>query len=269
MRTHTGIELSTTHPYDWYRMDRAVDGLRMVDPTTGRDIDPQQPPLLIQTEPELRGGLDLLRDNADRVSMTNYYGHHVTADDLDDPGTFERAHASHTVFGYESYGSNTAVDANARTTAARNTAARRPIHDFQDRLFRSIVGAERTLSVPIDLRADGTPLERQIIALGDRWHEELTDAGEGVLAAITINNLRDWAMLATLGAAIRRRTSRRLPAELNVGTFSGLDHFDITRKARCLGIPAVGVLVRGETISSTELDKPVIRVPRSGVFRAS
>lgn len=269
MRTFLGTELSTTHPYDWYRMDKVANELRMIDPTTGYDIDPRRPLSLIEADPELRGGLDLLRDNADRVCMTNYYGRHVRADDLDDPGTFERAHASHTVFGYESHGSSRAVDANARTTAARNMTTRRPIHGFQDRLFRSIVGAERTLSVPIDVRADGTPLERQIIALGDRWNEELTDVGEGSLAAITINNLRDWTMLATLGAAIRRLTGPRLPAELNVGTFSGLDHFDVTRKARCLGVPAVGVLVRGETISAAELNKPVIQVPQSGVFRAS
>jgi hypothetical protein len=263
----TGAELAATHPYDWYRMDEEISGLRMIDATTGRDIDPQQPPSLIQAEPELRSGLDLLRDNADRVRMTNYYGRHSTASDLDDPGTFERAHASHTVFGYESYAGDKAVDARARTAAARNVAMRRQPRDFQDRLFGSIVSAERTLSVPIDLRADGTLLERQIIALGDRWNEELTDIGEGTLAAITINNLRDWTMLANLGAAIRQRTSRRLPAELNVGTFAGLDHFDITRKARCLGIQAVGVLVRGETISAAELNKPVIRVPQSGIFR--
>ncbi|HSX42625.1 MAG TPA: hypothetical protein VLF59_00885 [Candidatus Saccharimonadales bacterium] len=256
-----------SHPYDWYRFDKDANGLRMIDLTTGFDIDPQFPLSMFQGEPELRDGLRLLSDNADRLRMTNYYGAHGTADDLGNPGTFERAHASHTVFGYESYASSQVVDAHARNTAARNAAAHRPVQTFQDRLFRSVVAAETTLSIPIDLRKDGTLLERQIIDLGNRWNEELTDVDEGRLGAITINNIRDWAMLATLGVTIRQHTGPRLPAELDVGTFAGLDHFDKTRKAHCLGVPAVAVLVRSETIASEELNKPVISVPQSGIFR--
>lgn len=260
------IDSRLADPNSWWQTSDSRGGRLMMDPIYGVQLNPNIPPKFIMDEPELRGGIEYLRKNGPYLRLTNFYVDHGSAWNVRSATTpFEQVFkdfpfVAHEVVGDSKHG-NQQLRAEMHThTEYLSRLGRTGIDEFmryisdlpgnrgqdttfQARLFRAIVLHPNTTAVSIDLRSDGTPLEKQLVKV-DKWLYANHPSSSGItLGKIGMSLNRDWIQLATLGIRLEEQFGPTIPRPIEAATISGASHGDKTRKlTHVLGVGATPII---------------------------
>ncbi len=258
---------------NWVQKLPGQEAYRLTDPLFGVQLDSNEPPPFLATEPRFQKGFDFWDQNGSEIHLTPFLVRHTRAEDLGEEGKFEAVIGQFPFFGYELMG----LTAKGEHQELRRTArairtlgkagltglndyleymdGRRPDDSFVHRLNRLIVLNRNTQSIPIDLRGDGTPLERQLLAVEDAWDEQYgLDNDEAALRrGAAFDNAREWVMAANLGLELKCRLGGQIGEQIEVAVMLGGGHRDFVRKIRCLGGRAT-TIVDLSALSRSESD---------------
>lgn len=242
----------------WSVPSSANRGYLLTDPLSGERIDTQRPPTWVEDDEVLRGGLDYLRRNAQKLDLTVLLSRHRTAEDLGDihEADYEHSVAQADFYGYEGMDTREAIQRQfLRGTAivglaflqgerpelahflaaARGTerALRMPSFDARQLAACTLLG---TPSFPADIISDDSVVEQAVTkALPTLFSHP--DPGVVGSAFIGFDNAREWIAAAHLGVEVSRHFGELTSPLRGLVTF-GAEHKDLERKFGLLGVPA-------------------------------
>lgn len=231
--------------------------LILVDPFSGEPMNSRRPPASIERIPHLREGLGYLRSRADDMQVTLFASRH--SDDVvhspEELGPLLDAHDSYFLEGYGTRSDRRAIyhrAASEELSMADWHNYRSAPSAYTDRQLRALRGRDKPIFMP-EIPQDGTEQDSAFLEYSMIMHkfwpylfgDDPDMKRDLVLALAGSNTIREWYMLANMGAQIAEyesRTGRTLSSPL---IWMGGGHArSMAEKAATLGLDFEAVLSR-------------------------